>query len=179
MDEIIVLVMHGAPPSDFPREEMGEFFALGSRLRTASGPERAAMESRHAELEARMRAWPRTPQNDRFHAGSVDLAKHLEEVSGSKVVLGFGEFCAPTMGEALDQAAAFKPKRVTVVTPMMTRGGEHAESEIPAAVADARERHPAILFRYAWPFEVGSIAAFLAAQVAHFDAGGQGTGERG
>ena len=37
---------------------------------------------------------------------------------------------------------AAQPGKVLVVTPMMTRGGEHVEREIPAAVARARRRHP-------------------------------------
>jgi sirohydrochlorin cobaltochelatase len=54
---------------------------------------------------------------------------------------------------------------VVVTTPMMTPGGEHAEQEIPAAIAEARARHPQVAFDYAWPFDLARVAAFLAEQI--------------
>ncbi len=168
MRTIIVLAMHGAPPGDFPRQEMGEFFSLHSRLNHSAGPERAALERRYAELEAKMRAWPRTAQNDPYHAAALALAEALRFSTGREVVVGFNEFCGPTLDEALDRAMASAPEKVVVVTPMMTRGGEHSEKEIPAAVQRARKRHPGVSVVYAWPFEVSEIALFLASQIRRF-----------
>ncbi len=59
MTTVIVLAMHGAPPNDFPERETAELFGLHARLEHAHEPERAALEHRHAELDAKMRAWPR------------------------------------------------------------------------------------------------------------------------
>ena len=168
METVIVLVMHGAPPRDFPRAELGEFFGLASRLKQTSGPERAAIEERYAELEAKMRAWPRTAENDPFHAASQEMADHLQKATGSRVIVAFGEFCAPRMDEAMDRAAALSPSRIVAITPMMTRGGEHSEVEIPAQVQKAQGRHPNIQFLYVWPFELPDVATFLAAQIEHF-----------
>ena len=36
-----------------------------------------ALAQRYRDLEARMRAWPRTRANDPFHAASTDLAARL------------------------------------------------------------------------------------------------------
>jgi sirohydrochlorin cobaltochelatase len=165
METILVLAMHGSPPNDFPRRELGEFFALHGRLEHADGTERQALARRHDELHAKMRAWPRTAENDPFWAASVELAQALAEATGAEVMVGFGEFCGPSLDEVLDQAAT-KARKVVVVTPMMTRGGEHAEQDIPAAMRRAEGRHPDCTFRYAWPFEVSEIARFLAAQTA-------------
>ncbi len=165
MELIIVLAMHGAPPLDFPRKEMAELFGLQGRLEQVRGPGREALERRHAELEAKMQAWPRTAQNDPFWAASFEMARHLAQASGCEVYVGFNEFCAPSLDEALDQAAARRPARVVVVTPMMTRGGEHAEVDIPAAIQRARDRHPGLPIHYAWPFEVADVAQFLVAQI--------------
>ena len=141
MDSIrIVLAMHGAPPSDFPRQEVAELFALHGRLEHAAGPERAALERRYNELHAKMRAWPRTAQNDRFWAASMEMANALSQETGHTVVFGFNQFCAPSLDEALDEAAAEGIERIVVLTPMMTRGGEHAEEDIPAAIRRAKER---------------------------------------
>ena len=110
--------------------------------------------------------WPRNAGNDPFWVASLDLAERLSRAAGQPVIVGFNEFCAPSLDEALDQAAARGPVQVRVVTPMMTRGGEHAESDIPAAVEAARGRHPGVAFVYTWPFPVSEVARFLAEQMA-------------
>lgn len=163
--KMIVLAMHGSPPSDFPRRELAEFFGLHSRMEHAPAPERSALEDRYAELEAKMRNWPRTVENDRFWAASTELADHLSQVTDCGVVVGFNEFCAPDLDAALEQAATVGAELVIVVTPMMTRGGTHAEIDIPAAVERAQERHPGTPIKYAWPFEGLSVAQFLAEQI--------------
>lgn len=163
-DAIIVLAMHGAPPKDFPRREAGELFQLHAQLEHVRGPERAALERRYAELDAKMRAWPRTRENDPFSAGSEDLGAALARASGREVIVGYNEFCAPGLDEVLDQAAA-RAGTVIVVTAMMTRGGEHSEVDIPEAVARARGRHPAVRFEYVWPLEAASVAGFLTEQI--------------
>ncbi len=168
MRTVVVLAMHGAPPNDFPGREMGEFFGLRTRLDHSAGPDRADLERRCAELEAKMRAWPRTAQNDPYYAGAQELATQLREVSEHEVIVAFGEFCGPNLDEALDQAAAMSPERVVMATPMMTRGGEHSEVDIPEAVRRAKERHPQLSFTYAWPFDASEIARFLASQIGRF-----------
>jgi sirohydrochlorin cobaltochelatase len=165
MRTIIVLAMHGAPPNDFPERETGELFGLHARLEHAHGPERAALERRHAELDAKMRAWPRTAHNDPFHAGSYELAEQLARVTGYEVIVGFNEFCAPSLDEAFDQAGARGAQQVVVITPMMTRGGEHSEVDIPNAVRRAQDRHPQMPILYAWPFDAAEVARFLATQI--------------
>lgn len=164
---VIVLAMHGAPPRDFPRPELQEFMGLHGRLEHADGSAQEALQRRHDELEAKMRAWPRTPENDPFHAASMKLAEHLQTAIGFPVLVGFNEFCAPALGEALDAAASLAP-HVVVVTPMMTRGGAHAEADIPREIAAARARHPEVRFTYAWPFPVQDIAGFLAGQILRY-----------
>jgi len=115
-----------------------------------------------------LRNWPRTAQNDPFYAGSQELASHLRRVTGCEVIVGFNEFCAPSLADAFEQAVARDAAQVVVVTPMMTRGGEHSEVDIPDAIRHAQERHPTVPFRYAWPFAVSEVAQFLAAQIGQF-----------
>ena len=170
MKTVIVLAMHGMPPNDFPRPEIAELFGLHVRLEHVAGPERATLERRYAELDARVRAWPRTAENDPFYAGSHELAEQLSQATGYEVIVGFNEFCAPSLDEALDQAIARGAERVIVITPMMTRGGEHSEVDIPAAIRRAQKRHPEATILYVWPFGVFEVAAFLATQVErHFE----------
>jgi sirohydrochlorin cobaltochelatase len=167
MKTIVVLVMHGAPPTDFPERDMAELFGLQTRLKGVHGVESTALERRRLELDAKIRAWPRTAQNDPFYAGSLELAAHVSRATGCEVIVGFNEFCAPSLEDALDQAIARKAEKVVVITPMMTRGGEHAEVDIPAAVQAAQVQHPETPVIYAWPFKVSEVANFLATQIAN------------
>ena len=166
--QVIVLAMHGAPPLDYPRGELAEFFSLHGRMEHAPAEQRAGLEARYAELDRKIRAWPRTAQNDPFFAGASNLAEALSKETGCPVILGFNEFCAPALDDALDQAANFGAARVVVITPMVTRGGEHSEKEIPAAVKAAAERHPQTEFHYAWPLDLKAVAQFLAGQVKKY-----------
>jgi len=171
MKTSIVLAMHGVPPSDFPKNEMAELLALHGRLGHAVESERTSLERRYAELDAKIRAWPRTARNDPFYVASQDLAEHLSRATGCEVIVGFNEFCAPTLDEALDRAMLQRPDRVIVLTTMMTRGGEHSEVHIPQAIRQVQTKYPGIPIVYAWPFEVSEVAQFLATQIARFTKG--------
>lgn len=167
MKVVVVLAMHGVPPRDFPRGEIIEFFGLQARLEHG-GEGSESLKRRYAELDTRIRTWPRTPENDPFFAASQALAREIRQATGWEVITGFNEFCAPDLDQALEEAAARAPGKVVVITPMATPGGEHSEVDIPLAISRARERRPGVEFIYAWPFEVGKTAEFLAAQIARF-----------
>jgi sirohydrochlorin cobaltochelatase len=164
----VLLVMHGVPPSDFPPDERNEFFGLAGRLRHAAPAERTALEQRRRTLEKKMRDWPRTPQNDPFFFASRELAECLGAAAGLEVRLAFNEFCAPDIATALEGIAENGAGRILVVTTMMTRGGEHSETDISQAIEAARRRHPAVEIIYAWPYENGEVAGFLAAHIRRF-----------
>lgn len=166
MKKAIVLAMHGAPPNDYPRGELAEFFNLHALMERADADQRAAIAERYHVLDQKIRSWPRTPENDPFYAGAQSLADALHRASGHAVFLGFNEFCAPSLEEGLDQAALSGAGRVVVITAMVTRGGEHSEKEIPLAVEAAQERHPQVSYRYVWPLDVDAVADFFVAQAA-------------
>jgi sirohydrochlorin cobaltochelatase len=165
LETVIVLAMHGSPPLDFPKNELAEFFALHARFEHAPPSGGSPARGRFLELEEKIRRWPRSPANDPFHAGSERLAEELRKAGGREVFLGFNEFCAPTLDEALAAAAETNPVKVIVITPMMTPGGEHSERDIPAAIGRARKSRPGTEFVYAWPFPPADVAAFLASEL--------------
>ncbi len=168
MTTSILLAMHGATPNDFPEEARVAYFRLRAQLKSSALPDRPAVQAAHDQLDAKIRAWPRTARNDPFHAGSQALAEALRQASGCPVVVGFNEFCAPDLDRALDRAAALSAPTIMVVTPMMTVGGGHAEGDLPEAIYRAQKRHPHRTIRYAWPFPTTEIARFLAEQIRLF-----------
>lgn len=163
----VVLAMEGVPPADFPKRELDEFLALRARLEHAT-PSEGPGSARYRELEKKLRDWPRTDDNDPYQAAALALAREVGSATGCEVLVGFDEFCAPSLDQAIDFAAASDTESVLVVTPIMTPGGEHSERHVPAAVSRARDRYPGKRIAYAWPFPVADVAAFLAAQIGLF-----------
>jgi len=168
MSIAVVLAMHGVPPRDFPKGEMMELFGLHHHLSQASESERDALRNRHDRLEAKIRNWPRTPENDPFHAASLEIAHELKEILETDVFVGFNEFCAPTIEDAIGEAASQSPNKIIVTTPMMTRGGEHSERDIPLAIKRAQELYPDVEIVYAWPYDISDVAGFLAKHIKRF-----------
>ena len=173
MKTVIVLAAHGAPPTEIPRMQVA--LSVGLHMALEHGPAflRRALEGYYTRLDTKIRTWPRTPENDPFHAASMAIAKALQDETGYEVIVGFNEFCSPTLEEALEQAVGRDAGRVVVVTPMLTRGGEHAEKEIPEVVETARGWHRGVQFVYAWPFETTEVARFLGDAVLDAEAAAQ------
>jgi sirohydrochlorin cobaltochelatase len=169
MTTAIVLAMHGAPPMDYPKEELTEFFKLHVQKEAVPENVRKNIEPRYNELELKIRTWPRTESNDPFFAGASEMAQQLNMISGCDVIIGFNEFCSPTLEEAIALAGENKPDKIVVITPMMTRGGEHAGLDIPRKIKVAQAQNPDIPIVYAWPFEVSAVAKFLFSQVKRFE----------
>jgi sirohydrochlorin cobaltochelatase len=168
MKIVIVLAMHGMPPNDFPQKETLDYFMLHSRLENMPGPPPPQMQQQYEELDRKMRNWPRTQQNDPYSFASKEISKALYSQTGYPVSVGYNEFCSPTLDEAFAAAMIMNPEKIIVITPMMTKGGEHSEKDIPEAIDRAKKLNPNIEFKYVWPFDMKEIAAFLAGQIKKF-----------
>ncbi|MFW9967771.1 MAG: sirohydrochlorin chelatase [Candidatus Thorarchaeota archaeon] len=164
----IVLAMHGMPANDFPDDEVVELVRLHRIVEIAVDHVNADMKKRYRELDSKVRNWKRTPDNDPFWASSRRLADELRNATGLEVHVGFNEFCSPTLENAIDSAASAGAKRVIVVTPMMTPGGEHSEEDIPEAISSAKRRFEGVEFIYAWPFPIEDVVVFLTDQISKF-----------
>jgi sirohydrochlorin cobaltochelatase len=156
-----VLAAHGIPATDYPRWRVGllmmlEFIPLAGRI--------GLLRAWRASLDRHMRAWPRTLDNDPYKAAVDELAGGVQARLGWPVIAAYNEFCAPDVGQAIDQAVARGARRVGVLPTMLVRGNEHTESEILEAVAEARARHPGADLRYAWPFDLDELIGLLATQ---------------
>ena len=165
MKTVIFLAMHGMPPSDFPQKETLDYFMLHSRMENMPGPPPQVMQQQYEELDNKMRNWPRTQENDSYFYASNELAEEISSQTGYKVIVGFNEFCSPSLDDAFDTASKEGTEKIIVITPMMTRGGEHSEKDIPEAIERARKKFPNAQFSYVWPFNISKVAAFLAEQI--------------
>ncbi|MHA2025484.1 MAG: sirohydrochlorin chelatase [Candidatus Thorarchaeota archaeon] len=161
----IVLAMHGAPPKDYPHKDLMDFFKLHMAHDHGDDGFPQEMHHRHEELHNKMRKWPRTAETDPFWDASRRLAEELSSVTGNEVIVGFNEFCGPSIDDALEKAVQSGADEIIVITPMMTPGGEHSEIDIPRAIKAAEGNHPQVSFRYAWPFDRNAVATFLAEQL--------------
>ena len=165
---VVLLIMHGAVPADFPEAERAEYFKLKARYgHPHTHPSADPAEKRYFELDLKMRSWRRTPSNDLFWASSQELARSLEKSAGLPVRTAFNEFCDPDIQSALEELSREGYAQVYVVTPMLTRGGVHSEREIPEEIRKARNAHPDLRIDYVWPIDPAHTADFLAGRIHH------------
>lgn len=141
--------------------------ALGE---TAHLTERAPLEQvltgRAAELDAKIRQWPRHAGNDPYKAGLERLAAVLRPMVRTELfAIGYNEFCRPSIAEAIDEVIRQGASRVLIVPSMLTPGGSHSEHDIPLALDAVRRAHPDVVLEYVWPFDLAQVAALLAAHV--------------
>lgn len=159
----VILVGHGAPPADAPREWVTRLKALEGRRSVSKEPPGAE----ELELDAKLRAWPRTRANDPYHAGITELAAALAaRLAPRHLVLAFNEFCAPSLHEAVAAEIARGVREITVTTTMLTVGGVHAEVEIPETIEALRRAYPDVTISYAWPFDRDRIVSLFVEELA-------------
>ena len=162
--EAVVLIGHGGSASDIPRALVGELKRLESERQARK---ELAMSPREAELDKQIREWPRTPETDPYKYGVEAIAQALApKLSGRRLVVAYNEFCAPSVEAAIEGLVGEGYGRLLLISTMFTRGGIHAEYEIPGIVVETRKKHPGVTVEYAWPYDPGFIADFLAAQLA-------------
>lgn len=157
--KFVILIGHGGVPADCPAELAGEFKRLQSAAKGMPSP-------RAAEIEARLRSWPRTEKNDPYKAGLEAVAATLADaLPEHRVLAAYNEFCSPTLEQAVEEAVKENACQITVISTMYTRGGIHSEAEIPAELKELRRKHPKVDIRYVWPFDLKAVAGLLAREV--------------
>jgi len=165
MKRAIVLVGHGGVPKDCPQDLVRKLKQLEAQRRAAGKP----MSPEERELDQKIRRWPRTPQTDPYKEGLEALAAQLRPLlNGDRLAIAYNEFCAPTLGEAVEGLIKEGTQDITVVSSMLTAGGSHAEIEIPEEVAALKHTHPTVTIRYAWPFDKQLVAGMLATHLKKF-----------
>ncbi len=165
----IVLVGHGMPATDYPKDRLREFFRMHAHEHSDGHGHLHGVQDQQAERDREIREWPRTPENDPYKFGIDTIAELLRRRTGHPVRVAFFEFCAPTVKQAVDRAVEEGAERIVVITTMMTPGGEHSEVDIPKSIEAARQRHPNTLIIYAWPYGTDLLVGTFADQVDAFE----------
>jgi len=161
MKTIILLAMHGIPPNDYPKKDLADFFKLYSIVESSGHALNVETKNQYDELHTKIRKWPRNNQNDPFYVTSQELATKLSNISGYEVIVGYNEFCSPSLDEALQSAITKKAEKIVVTTTMMTGGGDHSEKDIPQKIKEFTRLNPNIKIIYAWPYEKDDIVDSL------------------
>jgi sirohydrochlorin cobaltochelatase len=161
----VVLVGHGGIPKDCPQE-------LVTRLKRLEAQRRAAKQlpsQEELELDQKIRRWPRTKATDAYQSGLESVGAVLRpHLNGALFAMAYNEFCAPTLEEAVEDLVKQGATSIIVTTTMFTPGGSHSEVEIPEILDQLRPQYPDVELRYAWPFDLQSVANTLAEQVKRF-----------
>ena len=161
----VVLVGHGGIPKDCPQELVTRLKQLEAQRRTAKQPPSAE----ELELDMKIRHWPRTKTTDPYQSGLEAVGAVLRpHLNGVLFALAYNEFCAPTLEEAAEHLIGQGVTEITVTTTMFTPGGSHSEIEIPEILDRLRSKHPRVVLRYAWPFDLELVAGTLAEQIRRF-----------
>lgn len=162
----VVLVGHGGIPKDYPQDLITKLKRLEAQRRASGTP----MSAEEAELDDKVRNWPRTPDTDPYQAGLEALAAHMKPLlNGTLFAVAYNEFCGPTLPEAVENLIRQGAQSITVVSTMFTPGGSHAEFEIPEEMDELRRHHPGITLTYAWPFNLKQVSQMLVDHIDRFD----------
>jgi sirohydrochlorin cobaltochelatase len=164
MSSLIILVGHGAPPRDAPKELVSKLKSLEAQRRARKLP----MGDEERALDDQLRAWPRTDESDPYRTGVERLAEALRKRLGEqeKVVVAYNEFCAPSLETAIATAAREGITCISIIPTMLTPGGVHSEEEIPEVIEAMRAELPGVEIVYAWPFDLDAVAGLLTATLA-------------
>jgi MFS family permease len=163
MGHTVIMVNHGAPPLDFPPEQLARLKTLeGWRVAT-----KGEMTAEEAELDKRIRRWPRSAETDPCRESVEALGRALQwRLNGATLILAYNEFCAPTLPEAIATAVGGGAKRITVVPSMLSPSDVYTEAEIGKTLEAMRAQYPEVDIRYKWLFERARMAQMLAEHVA-------------
>ncbi len=161
----VILVGHGGIPKGCPQELITKLKRLESQRRAANLPP----SQEELELDNKIRQWPRTAETDPYQAGLEAVAARLQaQLNGALFAVAYNEFCAPTLEQSVELLIKQGATHITVTTTMFTPGGSHSEVEIPEILDHLRPTYPNVELRYAWPFDLNSVANTLADQIRRF-----------
>jgi sirohydrochlorin cobaltochelatase len=123
------------------------------------------MSDEERALDAKVREWPRTADNDPYRTGIERLVDRVRAHAGHvRVEVAYNEFCAPSLPDTVDKLVREGKREIVLVATMMTPGGVHSEVEIPELVAELSAKHPLVRIVHAWPFDLDVVAKVLVAQ---------------
>lgn len=158
----VILIGHGGIPKDFSSAKVARLLSLEG-IRQRNGTD---ITEEEISLDREIRDWPRTPENEPFHFGTLAIADALrKQMPEIQFFVAYNEFCSPSIETATKNLINDGFNQISFISTMFTRGGIHAEFEIPEIVANLKAEYPNIELKYLWPFDSDLIAKFLALQI--------------
>lgn len=152
----VVLAALGVPPLDWVEQNR----ELWER-----------MEEQEQKISRELKNWPRSLENDAFSCESQKLAERVKERGGYDILeVGYDQFAAPSVAEAIEKVIAKGAHRVIVVPTMFTRGGVHVETDIPQTVTALQKQYPEVEIMYAGPpFDPNKHADLIISKIREHD----------
>ena len=158
----VVLIGHGAPAVDCPKEYVGELMRLEWRKNSGDPTVKAKME----ELDAAIRNWPRDAENDPYKIGLERVAEAVRPLLPTDLFeIGYNEFCRPSIPEAIEKLVLQGAGHILAIPSMLTPGGLHSEIDVPRELEKMRAAHPEVSIDYVWPFDLKLVGQLLAAHI--------------
>jgi sirohydrochlorin cobaltochelatase len=162
----VILVGHGGLPRDIPSEIVEKFMRVHKTRIKSGNP----ISTEEIELDRTIRKWQRSPENDPYKTGLENLASYMQaQLPDCLLKTAYNEFCHPAIEDAVDELVQESVSQIILVTTMITRGGSHSESEIPAEVQALSLKYPDVDIQYAWPFNIEAFSLFLSDHIKTFD----------
>src|SRR5687768_13282263 len=94
----VILVGHGGIPKDCPPDLVMKLKRLEGQRRQSGQP----ISTEEAELDQKIRRWPRNAKTDPYQSGLQALASELRPLlNGVLFGVAYNEFCTPTLEEAI------------------------------------------------------------------------------
>lgn len=161
----VVLVGHGGIPRDYPQDLITKLKRLEAQRRASGSP----VSAEEAELDRKVRTWPRTSDTDPYKAGLETLGAHMKPLlNGTLFALAYNEFCGPTLPQAVEELIQDGAQTILIVSTMFTPGGSHSEYEIPEELEELRHKHPGVTINYAWPYDLSMVCEMLLEHIKKF-----------
>lgn len=151
----ILLVAHGSPPRDIPKETLRKL----RKLRIAAEEGREVKEELQ-KLEMEIRRWPRNKDNDPYWWHVEKIAKALSKKLGIDTYTAYLEFCSPSLSEKLKEIL---PKYSTIIiTPtMIIKGSKYVEKDIKREIKSITKQIRSKKIIYAYPYTDRDIIELL------------------
>ncbi len=158
MGRYIVLLGHGAFPSDFPKNKISKY--LGLRQKFMKKELNNKEKNDFKKLENEILKFKRTKKNDPHFYFHKKLTRVIEKELKIKCFFAFNEFCAPLLEDSIKKIYERDKNAEILIIPTMFTGGIHIQRDIPQKVREIKKKYKVAKINY-FPFKEEFISDFF------------------